>query len=474
MRIFIVLFFLLSLNTYGQEDSIWSLEKCIDYAVQNSLTVKQANLSVIQATLSKKQAIWAQAPNLNSSYSYGFNFGRSVDPTSYSFINQITNSSSISLNMNQPVFQGLRIRNSIKQSKVDLEASNKDVEQAKNDVALSIAQAYLSILLAQESRSVLVEQAKITKIQYDQTQKLISAGVLADNSRYDLEAQMARDEENIVTAQNSVDLAYVNLKVLMNIDLAKVIQIIPITELIVPEVLELLTLDEIYEEALNNQPNVAASYLRERSAELAVKIAKGALWPSISIYGSVNSNFSSAARLFNVVSTPDTLSGFQTGTTTPVEVYENKFSTVQGDVIPYFTQLGGNIYANVGINLSIPIFNGFRNRIAIQQADLAIKSAKLATVQIETTLKSNIKRSLTDVKAAEKRLAAASKTVVSTRLSVQNTRKRYDLGVVNSFELTSVQNTLVAVESNLLQAKYDYLFKLKILDYYRGNVIQIK
>ncbi|MDC0230483.1 TolC family protein [Aureispira] len=474
MRILIFLICLLSLNTYAQEDSIWSLEKCIDYAVLNNLSVEQANLGVIQATLAKKQAIWAQAPSLNSNFNYGFNFGRSVDPTSYSFINQITNSSSISLNLNQPIFQGLSIRNTIKRSKVDLEASKKDVEQAKNDVALSVAQTYLSILLAQESKGVLVEQAKVTKIQYDQTQKLITAGVLADNSRYDLEAQMARDEENIVTAQNSVDLAYVNLKVLMNFDLAKEMEIIPIADLIVPKVLDLASLDEIYEEALNNQPNVAASYLRERSAELSVKIAKGALWPSVSVFGSVNTNFSSAARLFDVIPIQDTLSGFQTGTTTPVEVYDNNYSTVQGDVIPYFTQLGGNIYANIGLSLSIPIFNGFRTRIAIQQAELGIKSAKLATVQIETTLKSNIELSLTDVKAAEKRLEAASKTVTSTRLSVQNTRKRYDLGVVNSFELTSVQNTLIAVESNLLQAKYDYLFKLKILDYYRGNVIQIK
>ncbi len=477
-RIFILIFSLfITLNLQAQEGERWSLEKCINYAIQNSLSVEQANLAISQASLTKRQAIWAQAPSLNGSFRHGFNFGRSVDLTTYSLTDQTTHSSSIGLNLNQPIFQGFQIRNTIKQSKIDLEASMKDAEQAKNDVALSVAQGYLSILLAQENREVLKEQAKVTIAQYEQTKKLITAGVLAENSRYDLEAQMARDEENIVIAQNTVDLAYVNLKVLMNVDVSKEISIEPITELLVPEALELASLDEVYEEALANQPNIVATRLRERSAELAVKIAKGGLWPTVSLYVGANTNFNSAARFFDVSQTGiDSFSaaGSVTSTGEPVTIYEPIYTRIQGDVVPYFVQLGGNITGNLGINISIPIFNGLRTRIGIQRAELGIRTAKLATTQLETTLKSSIQRSITDIKAAEKRLAAATKTVESTRLSVANTRKRYDLGVVNSFELTSVQNTLIASESNLLQAKYDYLFKLKILDYYRGRTIQLK
>jgi len=475
-RIFILVFCLvISISLQAQEGEEWSLEKCISHAIQNSLSVEQASLGVNQANLTKKQAIWAQAPTLNGSFRHGVNFGRSVDLTSYSFVQQTTHSSAISLNLNQTIFQGFQVRNTIKQSKVDLEASMKDAEQAKNDVALSVAQSYLSILLAQESKQVLVEQAKVTIAQYEQTKKLIAAGVLAENSRYDLEAQMARDEENIVVAQNSVDLAYVNLKVLMNVDVAKEMTIESVQELTVPEASELADLDKVYEEALENQPNIVATHLRERSAELGVKIAKGGLWPTLSFYGALNTNYSSAAKMYNqVLLGTNTMTGTVDNTGDAVTVTEPIYGTEAGAEIPYFLQLGGNITGNIGLNLSIPIFNGMRTRINIQRAELGIRSAKLATTQLETTLKSNIKRSLTDVKAAEKRLAAANKTVVSTRLSVQNTRKRYDLGVVNSFELTSVQNTLIASESNLLQAKYDYLFKLKILDYYRGRSIQIK
>jgi outer membrane protein len=475
-RIFILVFCLvISVGLQAQEGDNWSLEKCINYAIQNSLSVEQASLGISQAKLTNKQAVWAQAPTLNGSFRHGFNFGRSVDLTSYSFVDQTTNSSSISLNLSQTIFQGFQVRNTIKQSKVDLEASMKDAEQAKNDIALSVAQGYLSILLAQESREVLVEQAKVTIAQYEQTEKLIAAGVLAENSRYDLEAQMARDEENVVVANNTVDLAYVNLKVLMNVDVGKDMTIEPVDELQIPEPSELVTLGKVYEEALENQPNIVATHLRERSAELGVKIAKGGLWPTLSFYGAINTNYSSAARMFQqaVVGT-NNITGTVNSTGEPVTVSEPIYGAEPGQIIPYFLQLGGNITGNLGLNLSVPIFNGMRTRINIQRAELGIRSAKLATTQLEMTLKSNIKRSLTEVTAAEKRLAAANKTVVSTRLSVQNTRKRYDLGVVNSFELTSVQNTLIGSESNLLQAKYDYLFKLKILDYYRGRRIEIK
>ncbi|BDS15258.1 TolC family protein [Aureispira anguillae] len=445
-QILSLIFLLIVINAKSQDaGDEWSLEKCINYAIQNSLQVQQASLNQNQAQLTKKQAIWAQAPTINGGFRNGVNFGRSVDLTSYEFNTIPTLTSGLSLNLNGVMFQGGQIRNTIKQSKIDLEAAEQDVQQAKNDVALSVAQAYLSILLAEENKGVLEEQAKVTQAQYEQTLKLIKGGVLAENSKYDLEAQIARDEENIVVAQNSIDLAYVTLKTLMNIDVSRAMSIQSTSDLEVEESLEVATLDEVYADAVTNQPNILASKLRERSAEIAVKIAKGAFWPTISYYGGISSNFST---------------GFK---------YPNT-----DDVVPYFLQLGGTFSGNIGVNVSVPIFNGFRTKIGVQRAELGTKIAELATTQLETTLKSNIERALTDIRAAQRRLVASQKSVIATRLSVDNTRKRYDLGVVNSFELTSVQNTLIAAESSVLQAKYDYLFKLKILDYYRGKPITIK
>lgn len=453
----------------------WSLQRCIEYAYQNSLQVQQADLAVQQAKLGQKQAYWAQFPTANATFRHGFNFGRSIDVTSYSYVNQITQSSSLGLNLNQPIFQGLQIRNGIIQSKVDVAAAQKDVEQTRNDISLQVAQIYLSILLAKESVQVLTEQAKVTKAQLEQTKKLIDAGVVADNSKYDLIAQTARDQENIVNAQNSLQLAFVNLKTLMNLDVSESIDIEPIQDFEVDEVTNLATLEAVYEEAVNTQPNIAASKLRENSAKIGVDIAKGGLYPSINLYGGLQTNFSGAARSFDGVdSSYFPVGGAVIATQDPVLVQIPNFQARRGDVIPYFSQLGDNISGNVGINISVPIFNGMRTRISIQRAELAVKSAELATKQQEVALKGNIDRALNDVKAAAERYKAAQNTVTATRMSVQNTRKRFDLGVVNSFELTSVQNILISSESNLLQAKYDYLFKLKILDFYKGTAITIE
>lgn len=445
-KIVLLLCILLSTtSSWAQDDGpIWSLEKCINYAIQNSLQVQQTNLNISQAELTKKQAIWAQTPNISAGYQNGVNIGNSVNPTNNELITIPNFGSNLSVSLNGIIFQGLQIRNTIRQSKVDLDAAAKDVEQAKNDVSLSVAQAYLSILLAQEGMGVFEEQAKVTQAQYNQTIKLIEGGVLAENSKYDLEAQMARDEENIVIAQNNINLAYVNLKVLMNVDVAKEITIQAVGDLEVDETLEESTLEEVYGEAIDRQPNIVASKLRETSALLGVSIAKGGLLPTVSYYAGLGSNFSTAFK------NPRT-----------------------GDVVPYFTQFGVTASANAGINISVPIFNGLRTKIGIQRAELGVKVAQLATTQLEVTLKSNIGRALIDVRAAKKRLAVSRKSVRAIRLSVENTRRRYELGVVNSFELTSVQNTLISAESSVLQAKYDYLFKLKILDYYRGRAIEI-
>lgn len=424
--------------------SVWSLEKCINYAMQNSLQVKQANLNRSQAQLTKKQATWATTPSVSAGYRNGVTVGTSVNPTNNQLITVPNANSGLSLNLNGIIFQGLQIRNTINQSKIDLEAAGKDVEQAKNDVALSVAQAYLSILLAEESKGVFEEQIKVTQAQLEQTLKLIEGGVLAENSKYDLEAQLARDEESIVIAQNNIELAYVNLKGLMNMDVSQDITIEIVGDIEVEESVEEASLEEVYKEAIVNQPNILASKLRERSALLGVNIAKGALWPTVSYYTSINSNFSTA---------------FQ--------------DPVTQETIPYFVQLAGTASASAGINISVPIFNSLRNKIGIQRAELGVKVAELATTQLQVTLKTNIDRALTDVRAAKKRLAVSRKSLRAIRLSVENTRRRYELGVVNSFELTSVQNTLRSAESSVLQAKYDYLFKLKILDYYRGRTITI-
>jgi outer membrane protein len=233
-----------------------------------------------------------------------------------------------------------------------------------------------------------------------------------------------------------------------------------------PEMGQNYELDQIYVEAGSRMPNILAARIREESAEMGVKIAKGALQPTISAYGSLLTNFSSAAKERSIVSSTQNINlnifGLNVPVGFPVTI------PVEGNTTPYFKQIWNNIYGNVGINMNVPLFNGFQSRIAMERAELSVKIAKLNTISVQNQLKTDIQRSINDVRAAEKSFSVAEKSLTATRASVENTRKRFELGVVNGFELTSVQNMLISAESSLLQAKYDYIFKLKVLDFYRG------
>ena len=452
----------------SQDTEIMDLKKCVTYALQNNLQLKQAELNIRQGELSEKQARWAISPTANASLRHGGNFGRSIDFTSYQYVNQATHASQFSINIGQPIYNGMQIKNRVRQTIVDVQAVEKDAAQIKDNIALAVAQAYLSILLTEEQIAVLKEQVKMSEAQLDQTNKLIKAGNLPENNRFDLEAQIARNEQAVVSAENALEMAYMNLKVLMNMDPSKDIRVQKI-EVQVPEIGQANSVEEVYNEAGSRMPNLLAARLREQSAEMGIRIAKGALQPSVSAYGSVFTNFSSAAKDRTFEQQTQTVNLDLFGISVPVGFPIT--IPVEGGTIPYFKQIQNNVYSNVGINVNVPIFNGFQTRIAIERAELAVKIAKMNTLTVQNQLKTDIQRAINDVRAAEKSYNVAEKSLKATKASADNTKKRFEMGVVNSFEMVSVQNMLISAESSLLQAKYDFIFKLKVLDYYKGITI---
>jgi outer membrane protein len=452
----------------SQDTEIMDLKKCVTYALQNNLQLKQAELNIRQGELSEKQARWAISPTANASLRHGGNFGRSIDFTSYQYVNQATHASQFSINIGQPIYNGMQIKNRVRQTIVDVQAVEKDAAQIKDNIALAVAQAYLSILLTEEQIAVLKEQVKMSEAQLDQTNKLIKAGNLPENNRFDLEAQIARNEQAVVSAENALEMAYMNLKVLMNMDPSKDMRVQKI-EVQVPEIGQANSVEEVYNEAGSRMPNLLAARLREQSAEMGIRIAKGALQPSVSAYGSVFTNFSSAAKDRTFEQQTQTVNLDLFGISVPVGFPIT--IPVEGGTIPYFKQIQNNVYSNVGINVNVPIFNGFQTRIAIERAELAVKIAKMNTLTVQNQLKTDIQRAINDVRAAEKSYNVAEKSLKATKASADNTKKRFEMGVVNSFEMVSVQNMLISAESSLLQAKYDFIFKLKVLDYYKGITI---
>lgn len=451
---------------------VWDLEKCINYAQTNNFSSKQAALNQENAALDNKSARLSRMPSVNASASQVINFGRSVDPTSYQFVQQTVRANSFSVNGNVPIYAGGRINNTVKQSQLNVAATLDDANQLMNDLALQVAQAYLNVLLAQEALLAIRDQKKQTENQLAQTQKLIDAGALAVGMRLDLDAQLARNEQNIVNGENSVALAELALKQVMGMD--------PGTEISLdkpavdaPLALEPLSLEQLYEAALKNQPNIRAGETRVASAQVGIKIAKSASLPTLSGFANLQTNYSNLGRrITGYTTSQDTLSVEIPNVGQSDIVFNNQVPTTSKN--PFFDQLWDNFNQQIGVSLSIPIYDQGRTKISTQKAELAVVSAQQNVDQLRLQLKADIARALSDARGAFYRHEAAKKTLTSLEAAFANTQKRFDAGAATAFELTTSQNNILVAKAELIQAKYDFIFKTKILDFYQGKVITLK
>ena len=363
----------------------WSLEKCIVHALEESLIIKDAELSIENSMINQKVAKSARYPSLNGSSSLSWNFGRSIDPTSNEFITTTFISNGLSLNTGVTLFSGNRVNNTIKQSDIDLRASKKDFEQARNDIALQVATAYLNVLFGQENLSNSIKQLDITMEQLDQTEKLIASGSRPANERLDIEAQVAIREQAVIANENTVDIAMLSLKQLLRLDPDLNMQLDVPENLEVFSDPELLTFSEVYVSALNTQKNVEASELRVASSEVGIKIAKSNLYPSLSFGGSLGTNYSNQGR--RIIGT-ETVRQNQ-------EVFFNDMPVVIGqdveiplvDKNPYLDQYDENLSYGFGFNLSIPIYNNFRNKANVEQAKLGAIQSRNNLEQVKDQIK---------------------------------------------------------------------------------------
>ena len=485
--LFFFLFFLIG-NIQAQE--VWSLQKCVQYAVDNSLNIRQSNIAVQQAELTEDGSRYARLPNLNASSSYGYNFGLTIDPTSNEFINKAAGNNTWRLSSNVLLYNGGRLSKSIEQSSYDVEASQADLRQAQNDIALNVANAYINVMFAEEQLANAEKRIELTQAQLEQTQKLIRAGNLPENDKYDILANLAQNEQAIVVQQNSVDIAYLNLKQLLeldpNIDLR-----IDRPEITIPDdnAVNGFELNSIYSSALNAQPFVQADNLRIESAKLGVDIAKSAKYPSLSLFGSVDSRYSTEAvqqNGFNTVLIPQNIllsdlagtldinnipQDFGNGTGSGLIGFENQIPILEDK--PYFDQLSDNMGQSLGLSLNIPIYNNHSARINEERAELNIINAQINSQRNKQQLKTNIQTAIANAKAARKQLDAAERTRDAFRIAYENAQRRLELGAVNTFQVTTAKNSYDTAEVDYIVAKYDYIFKLKVVDYYQGNQISL-
>lgn len=462
----------------GYSQEVWTLQKCVQYAQQNSLNVKQAENAIQQANLSQKESENERLPTVNANFQGGIDLGRTIDPTRNVFTSDTRFSNSVSIQGNYTLYNGHRIKNTIKQSEINADVAQLDADQIRNNLALSVAQAYLQILFDDEQLANANKRLEQTQAQLSQTDKLITAGTLPRADRLDILAQIARDEQAIINQENSLQISYLNLKQLLQVNPDLDMRVEKPSDINPEGNPEAYDLKNIYNKALATQPVISADKKRLESIGLDTEIAKSLKLPTVSLFGNVNSFFSNKTLDFGKVVTQPTriLGGQEQVVIDGDDALLQQFEFVGGELgkRSYFNQLNDNFGQSLGVNVNIPIYNRDRTDIAMERAQLNILNTQITADQNKQQLKVDIQRAIADAKAAKKEYEASSKTVEALKTAYQNTEKRYQLGAVNTFEYTTAKNRLDQAEVEMIIAKYNYLYTGKVVEFYEGKKLTLE
>jgi outer membrane protein len=455
-----------------QAQQAWSLERCVEYAQQNSLSVKQAQNQVRAAELGLEQARFSRLPSLNGTVSGGMQFGRTIDPTTNTFDNRRIGFNSYGLNFGVALFAGNRINNNIQIGRLDLSATQLDALQTANDLGLNVATAYLNILLSEEQLGLARQRLGQSQLQLEQTDKLIQAGARPVNERLNILSQIALDEQAVVQAENTVSLNYLALKQLLMLDPGEPFRIVrPVINIPTEVNPDDYSSAELFVAALGAQPNIQASEKRIGSATKGIELARAGYYPTLNFFGGMNSNYSSASRR---------VAGFQDITIPQTVIFNGQTVTFQipqqvpsFEENPYFNQINQNFGQNLGLSLSVPIYNNNRNKISVERARLNLIQQENNNLQLRQNLKTNVDRAIADAKAARRTLDAAQSALDAADASLQNATVRYEVGAINALELQTARNAKDQASSDLLRAKYQYLFNVKLVEFYQGRKITL-
>ena len=451
----------------GQAQNAKTLQECVRIAWENNISVKQAALGVVQSDITLKQSRANRIPSLNAGSSLNLS-GRSVDPTSNTFVANSFYTNNYNISSNVLLYNGGITRKNIERAKLSKESAHLQTDDIKQTIGLQVANAYLNVLFTEENLAIAKKRQEITRQQLEQLNKQISAGLRPKNARFELEATLANNEQAVINAEGSRDIARLNLNQIMRISADERF------DLVVPEIL-LSSLDdpfsfsssEIFDIAAPRQPLLKNSKLNVKIAELDQSIAKAAYLPSIGIGGSVGTNYASTARTINggeTVFIPTTIefNGVQT------EVGLPSFQP-NLENIPFATQLGENITYGYGLSLSIPIYTNYRNKSNVLLADLGRENAVLADQQNQDQFRQQLEQAIIDARNAKKQYEAAEKSVLASKRALENLQLGFNQGTVDNFQLTIAANQYDNALTQSLISKYDYIFRMKVIDFYKGK-----
>lgn len=455
---------LIVLGSSLQAQSPWDLQQCITYAVQHNLSLKQQGLSNEMSKNNSTQVRSSVLPSLNAGATHQYNFGQTIDRFTNTFANTQVLSQNFYISSGITLWSGLSQYNNIKASDYNYLSGVERLRQQENDLALSVANAYIGIIFSEEILKISQNQFQLTKEQLVRTQKMVDAGALAKSVEYDIKAQLANEEVNVTTADNNYRLSILNLQQLMNFDSVTNFAVARPDFSISESQLVENNITAMYETALKTQPGIKSSEYAVMSADRTRIANKGRYSPSLSFNASMGTGTSGLAKkqTGEYYTVPQTLV-----TNMGTFIYETQVPVLVST--PLTEQFKSNTNKSLGFSLTVPLFNGLQTNTAVKNAKLNVLSTQYNADITKQTLYKNIVQAHANARAALNKYMATKSSAEAAAESFKYAQQKFDAGAISSFDFTSAKNRLFAAESNLLQAKYDYIFKLKVLDYYQGK-----
>ncbi|MEO7530418.1 MAG: TolC family protein [Sediminibacterium sp.] len=464
----------------------WDLRHCIEHALQFNISIKQADIQARIAALQAKQAKYNIYPSINGSTSTGVRFGRSIDPTTNSFSTSQFLYQNFGVNAGFQLYNYGRLKNTALVANFNAQAALADVAKASNDISFNVATYYLQVVSAKEQIAISEIQIAQTQNQYDITRKRVDAGVLPELNIAEVEAQLASDSSNYYTAKGNYQQSLLNLRALLNLDVDVLFGIeTPKVEDIPLESFADLQPDAVYTMALDYQPLQKANALRIKAAEKNILVSKAQMYPTISIGGNLSTNFSNS---FKTISGAPTFLGYAPITgAEPIITYSSVNYYVQNPIYRFSQksrsfgdlwngwadQLSNNFGQNIGLSVSVPIFNNFSGKINVQTAKLQLKAAQLQKDQGDVTLRQDIYTAYTNATTALQKFNAGKKSVESAQKAYDFGTKRFDAQLLSSLDLLTLQNNLLRAKLTQLTNQFDYVFKMKLLEFYKGKGLKL-
>lgn len=476
---FIICFFLAKNDCKAQEK--WSLLKCVQYAMDSNISVQQSKVQELIAGVTYKQSQLSKYPNANFSNNDGYRFGKSQNPSTGILESQNFFSIGLNFQTSVEIFNWYSKRNTILANQWEEQAAKASTDKLKNDIALTVANAYLQILLAKAQVQIAQVQLLQSIVQFDIINKQVKAGALPELNAVELEAQVARDSANLISAKGNVEQTKFVLKAYMNLDAATPFEVDePGPDKIPVENIADLQPEYVYSLALKNLPQQRMNDYKIIAAQKNSLAVRGSLYPTISGYGSLGSNYGYYrvplfAQVFSGYSPSGLVISNGSGGFTDVQkpVFTNGARSGYFKSDPLGTQLSNNFGQSVGINISVPIFNGWSARANYAKSKLNITSLELQRDLDNKTTKQDIYQAYNSAVVAMEKFTSSKKSVDAAQRSFDFAIKRFNIGMLTTLELTTNQNNLLRAKLDYVLNQFDYVFKMKVLEFYKGQGLKL-